>query len=347
MKLRTLLIATLLCVTTLSISIAAPESAVTLIPLAAPLDRPDAEISGLAWCGDTLIVMPQYPDRLSGDEESHFFGIDKADIYAYLNGESSTPLRATPITLIEGDLRKRVPIFDGYEALACDDNQLWLSIEAVNLLSVYQGYVVKANISLNDPTPHITIDSKQLWNIDSASRMHNMGEEAMLLAHGKVITFHEINDPRLVKSARASVIDPSTAQQSHIDFPHLPFRVTDSTALDQNNRFWLMNYKYSGDKFSRSARDPLVEQYGEGATHAEFYNVERLVEFELTAHGITRLQQPPIQLQMLGKEGRNWEGLVRLDDIGFLVATDKHPATLFGFIALPSPSQVKTKPSSD
>jgi hypothetical protein len=31
---------------------------------------------------------------------------------------------------------------------------------------------------------------------------------------------------------------------------------------------------------------------------------------------------------------RNWEGLVRLDDYGFLLATDKYPRTILAFVPL-------------
>ena len=41
------------------------EAQVRVIPLAAPLDTPRAEISGLAWHGDDLILLPQYPDGWS------------------------------------------------------------------------------------------------------------------------------------------------------------------------------------------------------------------------------------------------------------------------------------------
>jgi hypothetical protein len=32
---------------------------------------------------------------------------------------------------------------------------------------------------------------------------------------------------------------------------------------------------------------------------------------------------------------RNWEAIVRLDDLGFLIASDKYPETEIGFVPLP------------
>jgi hypothetical protein len=36
------------------------QSAV-IIPLSGPIDSKQAELSGLAWIGDTLVLLPQYP----------------------------------------------------------------------------------------------------------------------------------------------------------------------------------------------------------------------------------------------------------------------------------------------
>ena len=40
----------------------------------------------------------------------------------------------------------------------------------------------------------------------------------------------------------------------------------------------------------------------------------------------------PIQLELDKDSPRNWEGIVRIDDIGFLIATDKHPEMILGFV---------------
>jgi hypothetical protein len=38
---------------------------------------------------------------------------------------------------------------------------------------------------------------------------------------------------------------------------------------------------------------------------------------------------------VFGGLGRNWEGLVRLDDRGFLLVTDLFPGTILGFVPAP------------
>jgi hypothetical protein len=58
--------------------------------------------------------------------------------------------------------------------------------------------------------------------------------------------------------------------------------------------------------------------------------VERLVEFQYSESGITLAATPPLQLE-LGDDPRNWEGIVRLDDRGFLLTTDWCLETILAF----------------
>ena len=74
--------------------------------------------------------------------------------------------------------------------------------------------------------------------------------------------------------------------------------------------------------------------YGEGETHGNSEAVERLVEFELKNEKIQLSNHKPIQIELDEKESRNWEGIVRLDEIGFLIATDKFPGSILGFIPI-------------
>jgi len=316
-------------------ALASQETAVQEIELASPLNQPAAEISGLGWCDDNLLILPQYPKRLSADKKVRFFTLKKKDIIDTIKGEAKKPLEPQPILVNENRLRKQVTIFDGYEAIACQGNTVWLSIEAINLLGVYHSYLVPGRIDWSSDTPSLNINTEKLWSLNSQSKMRNIGDEAILLSDQNVISLHEVNDPRVIKHATANVLDRNSGTQSNVPFPSIPYRITDASKLDDQNRFWAINYKYSGDKFSRGTTDPLSQEYGEGESHKKYYNVERLLEFELRDDHIRLTDRPPLQLKMEGDEGRNWEGLVRLDKLGFLLATDKHPKTIFGFVPLP------------
>ncbi|MEZ4673450.1 MAG: hypothetical protein R2932_04310 [Caldilineaceae bacterium] len=72
--------------------------AVTVIPLAEPLDVRQAELSGLAWHGDTLVLLPQFPEEF----DQQLYGISKSALVAYLTGQSTVALEPQPIGLDDG-----------------------------------------------------------------------------------------------------------------------------------------------------------------------------------------------------------------------------------------------------
>jgi hypothetical protein len=62
--------------------------------------------------------------------------------------------------------------------------------------------------------------------------------------------------------------------------------------------------------------------------------VERLVEFRVENSQVRMTNHPPIQLEQIEEESRNWEGVVRLNNRGFLLITDKYPETIFAFVRI-------------
>ncbi len=310
------------------------ETAVQRIPLAPPLNDPEAEISGLSWCGDRLILLTQYPERFVDDGHSYFYFLERSHVLGYLDGTIEKALEAQKIKLNENGLRKMMDNFDGYEAITCKDKQVWLTIEAVNANGRYQSFIVPAEMDF-DGKPTLSINAKKITQLESQTNMKDMAEETLVLRGHDAIAIHEVNDPRVVPKPKARLVSRTDMTVSEISFPHMPYRITDATEIDLNGRFWVINYKYSGDEFSRQADDPLSKQYGKGASHEKYYNVERLIELQLNDNTITRVDRAPITLLMTAVEGRNWEGLVRLENRGFLIATDKHPSTILGFIPIP------------
>ena len=71
-----------------------------------------------------------------------------------------------------------------------------------------------------------------------------------------------------------------------------------------------------------------------GETHQEFEHVERLVEFKIDGNNIYKTNSLPIQLK-LNQNSRNWEGVVRMGNKGFLMIVDEHPRTILAFIKKP------------
>lgn len=317
----------------------ATEVQVQLIPLAPPLDQAVAEYSGMTWCGDRLILIPQYPKRLAkrftSSGNSYFYALAKQDILNYIDGKTTKPLHGEAIEVLENTVRARALVFDGFEGAACDGDKLWLTIESVSLLRNYRSYMVPATLGTKNGKSKITIEADRIVKLGSQSKLVNKGDEALTVWNDSVMAFHEVNSVQHVQNPVAQVVNTKSGEKSQLSFPNIPFRLTDATSVDSSGRFWGLNYRFNGDNFSDKSQDNILKAFTPGATHGKSDNVERLLEFQITANEIKLVDRAPIQLLLESPVGRNWEALARLDDRGFLIATDKHPTSLFGFIPFP------------
>jgi hypothetical protein len=172
-------------------------------------------------------------------------------------------------------------------------------------------------------------------------QIENFTDESLLVYKDTLFTFFESYGAAFnpAPSAHCFRLDLQPCATATLPFPAIEYRITDATPPDEQGRFWAINYFFTGDTKIQPAADPLAEQYGEGPTHALYATVERLVEFQIGASGITLAAAPPIQLQLIDDDhARNWEAIARLDSLGFLLATDKFPATILAFVPLISPS---------
>jgi hypothetical protein len=310
----------------------AAETAVTTIPLAGDISRRSAEISGLAWYNDWLILLPQYPDFSTSAGDGLIFALPRADILAFLDGAKSGPLKPIEIPVVAPGLEQTVPGYEGFEAITFDGSRAYMIIEASPRTGM-TGHLVSAEIAPD--LSALTIDVGQITAVESASGLANKSDETILLTADKLLTIHEANGIEVNNAPVAQRFGRDLRPVGTLPFPPIEYRITGATALDQNGRFWAINYFYPGEPELRPSIDPLATTYGQGATHAQRDGVERLLEFQLSASGISLLDQPPIQLELLPDELRNWEGIARLEDRGFLLVTDKFPQTILGFVPTP------------
>lgn len=305
------------------------EYPVTTIPLAGPLANADAEISGLAWYGDTLILLPQYP-TFAG-KGSFLYALPKSALLDYLDGRSPEPLTPQAISFTAVGLATKIPGFQGYEAIAFVGDKVYLTVEADGRNGP-MGYLVQGTIAPD--LSQITLNAATLVEILPQTARGNTSDETLLVNDDTLVTLYEVNGAALNEQPAAHLFTLDGAATGTVPIAALEYRVTDATAVDGNGRFWVINYFYPGDTDLRPQTDPLGEQFGLGATHQQHEQVERLVELQLGAEAITLTGAPPIQLQLPDGEARNWEGLVCLDTRGFLLATDKFPTTILGFVAV-------------
>jgi hypothetical protein len=196
--------------------------------------------------------------------------------------------------------------------------------------------VVKGTVT-TEPGLSITLDPLSLREIPQAVQLDNMGHEALLVLEDRVVTLYEANGANVNPSPVVQTFDLQLSPLASVPMASLEYRLTDVTTVDASGMFWALNYFYPGEAdLLDPAPDPLVDQFGEGPTHAASEVVERLVELAWSPSGVTHTGAAPIQLRLMPGEARNWEGLVRLDDRGFLVVTDKFPTTILAFVPYPA-----------
>jgi hypothetical protein len=321
------------------------ETEVQYISLAPPLDRSKAQISGMTWCGDSLLLLPERPwfevaqdnPDPEGAIATFVYQLSRAQIDHYLSNKNPSdkqkePLIADKIKLEENGVRKRIKYFDGYEAIVCSGNKIWLSIETEIAEKTYETNIVGATLSDKGNTKTISIDPSTLYQIDSQSGIDNYSDEALLLDGNNLVSIHEANNTLRDTPSFATRIDISSGIRTKLPFPPISFRITDATKLNRDGYFWGINYAWSGEQKWFTEADTLSEKYALGETHKLKNIVERLVQFRLLGDSIERVEQAPIQLQLTQEDGRNWEGIVRYGNKGLLLITDQHPRTLLGFV---------------
>lgn len=315
---------------------AATEAAVTVIPLTNPAAKSSAEFSGMAWYGDYLILLPQYPTFSTTHGDGLVFAIPKSDILAFLDGTIEPPLDPIPIPVVAPDVRWGAPGFEGYESIAFDGDVAFLTIEANPEGPGMMGYLVRGTMAAD--LSALTLNADSMQQIPPQAKISNFSDETLFITPTGVGTLYEANGENVNPSPVAHQFDKNGTPTDAIPFPNIEYRITDATALDEDLNFWAINYLYPGDlKKVNPAIDALTMRFGEGKTHSESNGVERLVKFHFSEDGISLTDDPPVQLQLLSDDLRNWEGIARLDNHGFLLATDKFPETILAFVPFANP----------
>ena len=286
------------------------------------LNLPDAiadsenEISGMAWYGETLVMLPQYPDDA-------LYTVEKSDILQAIEDNTLTLTVSEFPFVVEGNLG--VSGFQGYEAIAFYENTVYLTIEAK--VGNMHSHIVMGSVSENG----IVIDARSVTEIQQPTNFSNKAHEALILIGEHPLPFYEWNFG--IETSFTFQFEPDLSNAIQLDFPTIPYRVTDATKVDEDGRFWAINYLFPSDT-SRIDDEKFASLNNQG-THAQYDHIERLIEFQIADDGtIVWLDNPPLYLA-LDEDPRNWEGLVRLDNRGFLLATDRFPETLLAFVPMP------------
>ncbi len=314
-----------------ALRVTAPEQAVTLLPLSGPLQSANAELSGLAWYGEHLVMLPQYPGW-ENDSAPCLYTVSKADILARLEHTVAEPLAPRCIRFDSGGLEKRIPGFEGYEAIGFAGDQAYLTVETRQRTGA--GLLVTGRIAPDLSV--LKLEASPQTSLPLPSDVPNAGFETLVVGEDRVLALYEANGANVNRAPAAESFSRALAPSGKLAFPSIEHRITDATSMDAAGRFWVMNYSFPGTSHAyQPAPDPLLARYGTGPSHAQKPQVERLIELQVQPAGIVLTDRPPLQLQLSEEAPRNWEGLVRLDERGFLLVTDKFPGTLLGFVPRP------------
>jgi hypothetical protein len=310
---------------------AVEEAAVRPLPLGAPLDDPRIEISGLAWHGDTLVILPQYTSLEAPNNQHRLWGLPRAAIDRFLQDTTAAPLDPFPIRVDARSVASYTGSYEGCEAIAFRGDTLYIVTESgTSGADGMTGHLLRGRVAPG--LDRIEIEGTSVQKLPRQTGLANMSYEALLVNADTLIALHEANGAAVNTRPRAHRFDPALRPLDPVTFPTLEYRLTDATAVDEAGRFWVTNFFFPGEReLLQPATDSVALRHGTGASHVRSPVVERLVEYQIVNGGIRRTDRPPIWLQLGENTGRNWEGIVRYRD-GFLLATDRFPKTILAYV---------------
>lgn len=305
------------------------EHPIKQIELAGSVASSRAEVSGMAWCEDNLILLPQYPDQFAEDGIGRVFSIPKSALSAYLASDTPEAIEPNRMIFDTAGLPRELTGFEGFEAIAFRQDEVYVTVETRQSRGM-MGYLVRGTVS--DDCTAVTLDPGTMQELTPQANLSNMTDETLLLYEDQIYTIYEANGVNVNPEPVAHVFDMVPSPVGTVAFPSIEYRVTDATTISKDGTFWAINYFYPGDTKLLPGDDQIALDYGIGLTHQTAAQVERLVKMQITDAGIILVDQLPIYLELNSEESYNWEGLVRMED-GFLVVTDEYPTTILGYVA--------------
>ena len=297
-----------------------------LLKIGGLIKNSDEEISGMDWYNDNLILLPE---NLNG----YVFAIKKSELDSRINGNDTTTIFPKQIKFNTPNYSELVPGFDSFEAIAFRGYEVYLTIE-IRFADSMSCLLARGHI--DEKTLEITVPEQNLTVIDVPTYVDNMSYESLVIDKDRIIALFEANGDSLIKSPYALSINSSGNDVIKYPLSSINYRIADATRVDKNNRFWVINYFFPGDReILKPSNDILASKYGNGPSHSRSKRVERLIEYEIKNGKISLTKSAPIEIELEGeKTSRKWEALARYGNEGFLVATDKYPKphTLLAFL---------------
>ena len=284
------------------------------------ITNPKQEISGMDWYKDKLFFLPE---NLGG----YLFMIHKNEIQNAIKSKNPDKLIPLKTKLNTPNYSTLIPGFDGLEAIAFKGDQVYITIEAENK-GLMEGYIAWGII---DPISYeINITDQNIKKIETPLQIDNMSFESIVIHNNNSLIIYEANGVNLRKDPYQFIISLNDLSSRKINAPNIEYRITDATKIEKN-KFWTINYYWPGDeKKIIPGPDYIREKHSRKINTDQ--TIERLVEFEIKNSKIVLSKEKPINLVLEQGKSRNWEGIVRYENTGFLIATDKYPRMILAYI---------------
>ena len=316
-------------------------SAKTLIeyeitPITLPKEQSEAsmEYSGLAWYGNNLILLPQYPEGIDGNRDGFLYAISRESLIDFLENPA-TQVQIGSIPFDDAGLSKDIIGFEGFEAVVFVEDSVYLTIEARGG-NPMKSYLVKGTVVTEEGRiSKILLDASSLVELKVQNTSSNASYEALTTDGQYIYAFFEQNGKAQNDHPYAVRLNLDLTNYQEVPLDFINYRLTDATIMNDDGGFWIINYFFPGDTHLRVGEDPISTRYGLGESHQQNEPVERLVKMNFTNGEFVLAEEAPLYLHLLeNNEARNWEGLVELDDSGFLIVTDKFPGSILVYIKI-------------
>lgn len=293
------------------------------IPLPSPFNQPELEYSALAWYRDYLILLPQYPT-------GYIVALSRPDIASCLENPAHPPVQPIRVPFLGDEFKQLISGFEGFEAILIEDTLVTLMVE------INHGHEMSA-LAIQGQFPSlekgISLDPSRTVEIMTPRKKRNMAYESLISVDGQYIPLYEANGARVNEDPWQPVLGPDLQVVDKIPFPTIEYRITDATDMDETGKFWVINYLWPGDyRLLKPAPDPFLPG---GKAVKPGTAVERLLEMEYRDNHIFVTPTPPLNIPPSDSQSRNWEGIARYGDQGFIIITDKHPRTILLFVPWP------------
>lgn len=312
----------------------AREYDVLEMPLPDDLASPSFEYSGLGWYGDTLVLLPQYPNRNASGQTGLLYGITKDDLIKW-KIDQSQELDFFDIPFDDAGLSRSLPAFEGFEAILFLDHDVYLTIET-SAGNPMKSYLVRGSVSSDgEGRLAIRLDKDQIIELPQQNQSSNASYEALTSDGEFIYALYEQNGQSANEHPYTLKIDQELLAIEKIPVEPINYRISDVSQRNENGEFWGVNYFFPGDEHLKVEVDPISDLYGLPGSHEFDGRVERLVKFLLNSEGVEIFDQAPVYLELSASgESRNWEGLVVLDKNSFVIVTDKFPGSMLAMVII-------------